>query len=76
MGMTPAEQARFETAMSQIAWLRSELGLPAQFDDSQDHESELVLRLEALEVHAYDANYHKNIREIANGLNAEIVPKT
>lgn len=37
---------------SQIAWLRSELGLPPQFDDSQQHDSAILGRIAELEAGA------------------------
>jgi hypothetical protein len=39
MGMTEAEKGQMSVAFSQIAWLRVELGLPHEFDASQEHDS-------------------------------------
>lgn len=64
MGMTEAEKGQMTAAFSQIAYLRVELGLPHEFDPSQEHESDLDLKLQTLEGHAFDPAYHHSMDEI------------
>ncbi|KKK60345.1 hypothetical protein LCGC14_3025320, partial [marine sediment metagenome] len=64
MGMTAEEKSLVDTLFSQVAWLRAELGLPPQFDPTQEHESATVARLDWLTAHAEDANFHHSMEKI------------
>ncbi len=66
--MTSEEKARMDTLFSQVSWLRAELGLPPQFDNSQAHESTVMARLDGLDEHTANAKYHHLISEIETAL--------